>query len=281
MTEAIAPATRRRAALPAAAAAHLCNMYPNWYPVGGPPLGAGLIHDAAAQHLALFLRDHLKAIGCAQAVVAVDALFHTKPPQDHDGALEYTRPSVVAYRHLPPGDPAGALHLANDGPPDLAVEILSRTTWSKDIGIGKDLAGKMRHYQRIGVREYWIYNPERLQAKQGPVLFRGFRLQGMNYTPIEPSGRYWPSAVLGTRWVVGDTQRTARGAPFPLMRLCRPQSTAWYPTADEKDAAFARKDEALAKKKEALAEKDEALALLAQYRQRFGSLEDDAPSPRP
>ena len=252
-------------------AAHLCNMYPDWYPVGSPPLGAGLIHDAAAQHLALFLRDHLKAIGCAQAVVAVDALFHTKPPQNHDGTLEYTRPDIMAYRHLPPGDPAGAFHLANDGPPDLAVEILSRSTWHKDIGIGAQIAAKMRHYRRIGVREYWIYNPEWLQAKQGLVLFRGFRLRGMSYTPIKLRGRYWPSAVLGTRWVVGDIQRTERGETFPLMRLCRPQSTDWYPTADEKNEALAK----------ALAEKDEALTLLAQYRQRFGSLEDDAPSPRP
>ena len=151
------------------------------------------------------------------------------------------------------------------------MEILSRSTWHKDIGIGAQIAAKMRHYRRIGVREYWIYNPEWLQAKQGLVLFRGFRLRGMSYTPIKLRGRYWPSAVLGTRWVVGDIQRTERGETFPLMRLCRPQSTDWYPTADEKNEALAK----------ALAEKDEALTLLAQYRQRFGSLEDDAPSPRP
>lgn len=274
MTEAIAPVAARRAAL-TAAAPHLCNVYPAWYPVGDLPLGAGLIHDTAAQHLAVFLRDHLQAIGCARAVVAVDALFHTKPPRDHDGSLEYTRPGVMAYRQLPPDlDPAGAFHRDNDGPPDLAVEILSRSTWSKDIGIGGDIAAKMRHYQRVGVREYWIYNPERLQAKQGIGLFQGFSLQGARCIPIDPSGRYWPSAVLGTLWVVGDTQRTSKNETFPLMRLCRPRSTDWYPTADEKDAASARKDVALA-------EKDAALALLGQYRQRFGSLEDDALSPRP
>ena len=308
MIEVMTPVKTRSAPLTVAVApraAHLCNVYPDWYPTGGPPLAAGLIHDTAAQHLAVFLRDHLHAIDYARAIVAVDVLFHTKPPRNHDGTLEYTRPDVMAYRQPRPDlEPAGAFHLDNDGPPDLAVEILSRSTWRKDIGIGEQIAAKMRHYQRIGVREYWIYNPERLQAKQGVPLFQGFRLQGAIYTPIEPRGRYWPSAVLGTRWVVGDTQRTTKDETFPLMRLCRPRSRAWYPTAAEKDAASARKDEALAEKDEALAEKDEALAekdealakaltekdealtekdealaLLAQYRQRFGSLENDAPSP--
>ena len=303
MAEVMTPVKTRRAPLTVAVAprmAHLCNIYPDWYPTGGPPLAAGLIHDTAAQHLAVFLRDHLQAIDRKRAIVAVDVLFHTKPPRNHDGTLEYTRPDVMVYRQpLPDLEPAGAFHLDNDGPPDLALEILSRSTWDKDIGIGENIAAKMRHYQRIGVLEYWIYNPERLLAKQGVPLFQGFSLQGTSYTPIKPRGRYWPSAVLGTRWVVGDTQRTSKNETFPLMRLCQPRSTAWYPTADEKDAASARKDaalaekdealakavtekdEALAEKDEALAEKDEALALLAQYRQRFGSLEDDAPSSRP
>lgn len=48
--------------------------------------------------------------------------------------------------------------------------------------------------------------------------------------------------MLGTRWTVGDTQRTVRNVPYRLLRLCRPGSADWYPTAEEKDAASARKD---------------------------------------
>ena len=244
MAEAVAPAPARHLRSPgdAVPAAHLCNVYPHWYPVEGPPLGAGLIHDAAAAHLALFLRDHLAATGCPRAIVAVDALFHTKPPQNHDETLEYTRPDILAYRRAAHLEPAGAFHLDNDGPPDLVMEILSRSTWTKDVGIGGTAADKMRHYQRIGVREYWVYNPERLYPDLGLGLFRGFSLQGACYEDVQPRDGYWPSAVLGTRWTVGDTQRTVKNVPYRLLRLCRPGSADWYPTAEEKDAASARKD---------------------------------------
>ena len=39
------------------------------------------------------------------------------------------------------------------GVPDLVVEVLSRSTMKKDVGIKKDI------YERNGVKEYWIINP--------------------------------------------------------------------------------------------------------------------------
>ena len=41
------------------------------------------------------------------------------------------------------------------GPPDLAVEVLEPETWHKDFDL------KLRLYERVGVREYWIIDPER------------------------------------------------------------------------------------------------------------------------
>jgi Uma2 family endonuclease len=41
------------------------------------------------------------------------------------------------------------------GPPDLVIEILSPGTKSRDKRLKRDL------YQRVGVREYWIVDPER------------------------------------------------------------------------------------------------------------------------
>ena len=295
-------------------APHLCNAYPELYPVGGPPLDAGLIHNTAAYHLMYCLRDHLRAIGCPYAIAEVDALLHSRPLQGHDGSLEYTRPSILVYREPKADlDPAGAFHVDDDGPPELVIEILSRSTRTKDVGVGGKVADKREHYRRIGVREYWVYNPERLESDQGLGLFHGFRLQGAAYAPIKVQAEQgWPSAVLGTRWVLGDEQRTSKNETFALMRLCQPGTMTWYPTIAEKNAALAEKDEALAEKNEALAEKNEALAekdkalaeknetlaekdkalaeknetlaekdealteqaaLLAQYVQRFGSLE--------
>ena len=109
------------------------------------------------------LRAHLRAIGCPYAIAEVDALLHSRLLQGHDGALEYTRPSVLAYREPQADlDLAGAFHVDDDGAPDLVIEILSRSTRKKDIGVGGKVADKMEHYRHIGVREYWVYNPERL-----------------------------------------------------------------------------------------------------------------------
>ncbi len=133
----------------------------------GPPLGAGLIRDAAA-HRALFLRDPLDASDYPRAIAAVDALFHTKPPQSHDEAL-------------------------------------------KDV---------------------------------------------------QPRDGYWPRAVLGTRWTVGDTQRTVKNVPYRLLRLCRAGSADGYPTAEEKEAASARKDRVIEEQDATIGKQDAALQAL-------------------
>jgi Uma2 family endonuclease len=41
------------------------------------------------------------------------------------------------------------------GPPDLVIEILSPSTKSRDKRLKRDL------YERVGVREYWMVDPER------------------------------------------------------------------------------------------------------------------------
>lgn len=59
---------------------------------------------------------------------------------------------VNAYRDpLADPDPAGAFHVDADGAPDLVIEILSRSTRKKDVGVGGKVADKMEHYRRIGI----------------------------------------------------------------------------------------------------------------------------------
>ena len=116
------------------------------------------------------------------------------------------------------------------------VEILSESTWKKDVGVGREIADKMRHYRSVGISEYWIYNPELLQQQQGIRFFTGYALQGNRYVPIKGRGRCWPSAVLGTMWERGARHRSNGSEPYMLMRLRKPDSTEWYPTSDERDA---------------------------------------------
>ena len=217
---------------------HPCNARPDLYPAGGPPLGTGLIHENASDHLANFIRTCLRKSGYARVVVSKDPLLHAdRSEEPAPNGLLYTRPSILAYKALAAHrDPANAYHLGYDGPPDLVVEILSESTWKKDVGIGGEIVDKMRYYRSVGVSEYWIYNPELLQQQQGIRFFTGYALQGNRYVPIKGRGRCWPSAVLGTMWERGARHRSNGSEPYMLMRLRKPDSTEWYPTSDERDA---------------------------------------------
>lgn len=60
------------------------------------------------------------------------------------------------------------------GPPDLVVEILSRSTASYDRG------AKLRTYDRTGIREVWLIDPAGLQGTE--ILQR----QGLRLQPATP-----------------------------------------------------------------------------------------------
>lgn len=62
--------------------------------------------------------------------------------------------------------------------PAVIFEITSRGTWEQDLGDKLDL------YERLGVREYFVYDVE--HAELDPVL-RGFRLVDETYEAIRPN----------------------------------------------------------------------------------------------
>jgi Uma2 family endonuclease len=62
--------------------------------------------------------------------------------------------------------------------PDLVVELTSRSTHAEDLG------GKRLIYERLGVREYFIFDPEGVRFD--PRL-RGFRLVGGSLCPATPT----------------------------------------------------------------------------------------------
>ena len=77
--------------------------------------------------------------------------------------------------------------------PDFVLEVVSRSTWAVDRN------EKPKVYARLGVEEYWLYDPT--GEHDGPRL-RGMRLVGGGYRDVPPvaSGfgvRKLRSAVLG------------------------------------------------------------------------------------
>ncbi len=63
--------------------------------------------------------------------------------------------------------------MALDGPPDLAVEIVSPDS------VERDWVTKRAEYERGGVREYWIVDPQHER-------FAAYALHGKTYRAIRP-----------------------------------------------------------------------------------------------
>ena len=80
--------------------------------------------------------------------------------------------------------------------PDFIIEVTSKSTRREDVVI------KKRLYARLGVREYFIFDP--LREYQDPML-RGFRLSGGSWTPIlTRAGQPVHSEALGLDLLVVD-----------------------------------------------------------------------------
>ncbi len=73
------------------------------------------------------------------------------------------------------------------GAPDLVVEVLSPSTASDDRGV------KFETYQKYGVREYWLVDPEAKFVEVHRLEGRKFARQGV-YKPNQP----FVSTVLGS-----------------------------------------------------------------------------------
>lgn len=247
-------------------ALHPCVARPDLYPDEVPPLGAGSIHAHAALCLHGFVTSRLQDQNAGEPfAVEYDVPLYRAPK-------DYVVPDVYAYARVrQPRGTASTYHLKHDGAPDLVLEIISISTWDKDVSLGSHtLWDKKDFYRDIGVAEYWIYDPESLRQDKA-CLFEGFRWVDGVYRRVKPdTGGRWPSAVLQTRWIMGPPYILPNGRRFPLLRLLDPVTGRWYLTGEERKASIAEKDEALT----------EQAALLTQYTQRFGPLDTDALPPR-
>ncbi|MGH9768870.1 MAG: Uma2 family endonuclease [Blastocatellia bacterium] len=102
--------------------------------------------------------------------------------------------------------------------PDVIFEVSSRKTWRED------LYEKWRIYERIGVREYFIFDP---QYEYLPEPLMAWRLVDKQYVSQPVNDGVFYSEVLGLELV--DTGET--------LRLRDPQSGKFLPTEEEEIAA--------------------------------------------
>jgi Uma2 family endonuclease len=77
--------------------------------------------------------------------------------------------------------------------PSVVIELSSRGTWSKDLD------EKYFLYERLGVKEYYIFNP--LYPKNSPV-FLAFRLEDGEFHQISTDNNRVKSDVLGLELIV-------------------------------------------------------------------------------
>ena len=223
-----------------------------WYPGGGPPRPAGSVHDYVAAQLVHVLTWRLLATGREDFTVFREVNLYLRR-----GCVAV--PDVALYLRIPLSKPpgAGAYVVPRDGAPALAMEILTRVTWQKDVPHADDeaiLANKKDFYQACGVAEYWIYDPETCREDRA-VRLEGFRLQPDGcYAEIAPDRQgHWHSEVLATVWGIGGPQFLGADRYVPI-RLLNPQTGEWYPTTAERDRQFEEKGRQIEELKALLAQ---------------------------
>jgi Uma2 family endonuclease len=129
-------------------------------------------------------------------------------------------PDVYAVRGIPKHQRRIYKIWEEGRPPDFVLEITSDSTRREDLVTKRNL------YERLGVGEYFLFDP--LQDYLRPPL-QGHRLVHGHYQRLEPTvGGGLLSATLGLEL------RLRNGA----LRIFDPQAQRWLPTPDELTAAL-------------------------------------------
>jgi Uma2 family endonuclease len=128
-------------------------------------------------------------------------------------------PDVFAVFGVSKEPPRASWKLWGEGKaPDVVFEVSSRKTWRED------LYEKWRTYERLGVREYFIFDP---QYDYLPEPLIAWRLVEKQFVSQPVDGGVYYSDILGLELVnTGET-----------LRLRDPQSYQFLPTEGEEVAA--------------------------------------------
>ncbi len=110
-------------------------------------------HQAIAWELTRRIGNLLDGTECRGFAAPFDVRLTTRTDAQDEDIVDVVQPDVAVFCDPSRLNERGAL-----GSPDLAIEILSPATASKDT------IKKRALYERYGVREYWIVDPEANQV---------------------------------------------------------------------------------------------------------------------
>jgi Uma2 family endonuclease len=113
------------------------------------------LHQRLSKRLSLALVDYFEARAIGEVFYApIDLVL---------GEHDIAQPDLLVV-----AEPAQISDRAIEGPPLLVIEILSPSTRAQDRGV------KMQRYARLGIRHYWIVDPD-------AQTIECFRLEGDAY----------------------------------------------------------------------------------------------------
>jgi Uma2 family endonuclease len=108
-----------------------------------------LYHQHVVGELFTQLKNFLRSKPCRVFIAPFDVLLPQWQGQDDDSVDTVVQPDVLVFCERDKLHPRGGR-----GAPSLVVEVLSPWTSRKDLN------EKFRLYQRVGVPEYWVIDPE-------------------------------------------------------------------------------------------------------------------------
>ena len=164
-------------------------------------------------NLLIYLRESLKLFFAERAEVYVtgNIMFYYV----EGNPREVVSPDVMVCFGIPKGDRTSyKTWEENDVAPSVVIELSSRGTWSKDLD------EKYFLYERLGVREYYIFNP--LYPKKSPA-FMAFRLREGEFHAVAINDDRVKSEVLDLELAVVDN----------ALRLFDPQKREFLKTTGE------------------------------------------------
>jgi len=107
------------------------------------------VHQEVLVEISRQLGNYLIDMPCRVYVAPFDIRLAEKASSADDDTFTVVQPDIVVVCDKRKIDERGC-----KGAPDICIEILSPSTAYKDMG------KKLELYQRHGVKEYWIVNPE-------------------------------------------------------------------------------------------------------------------------